>query len=327
MYNRLIIKGSYYDMGYALGKYFNKQIRKHYHGDSLEGFDSLLNKVKKELPLVYEEIRGRADGAQLDPLIILYLNSPEYYQGKDGCTSVIINKNDHFLFSHNEDDDVYDHEDLAIVKYDYGDYSEISFTTCKKLCGSCFGINSYGLIYSGNYLHHDIVDKGKLPRYLALRSIGSKKSSEEVIELLKTRDFASPFSINVGDRNNNTFNIEKAIDDIYIIEIKNHFGRANHFINIDNPKASVSSIFRQNKINELIRDVEDIEDIKKAMAYEGDDYNSSICLKYKTRIDDSITLANFSYDSQSRIISIKDVLMNDEYCFRYEDFEGEYYGF
>lgn len=324
------VTGTEYDMGYAVGKefkdYLQKSIEKYEEKFKIknvyENVKSMEEKLKKQFPKCLEEIYGRADGANVSRDATLLMFFPEIFRKIDGCTTVILKKeNGNFLFSHNEDDR-YNINNVALVKYKYSDYWIVGYTMAEKLTGSSFAFNSYGLVFSSNYIFDTKINLNNISRYIMVRDVMNSKSIEEAIEKLKNSQVASAFSLNILDINKNiAVNIEKDIEEIYVTNIEDRYARANHFTSKEYilPEDRKSTKFRDEKSNELIKLVDSknakIEDLINILNYEIDDYNESIFKDPKKYNDKSITVANFSCDNDLKNICIKDYL--GDYVFRY----------
>ena len=139
-------------------------------------------------------------------------------------------KNGKFLFSHNEDEKKYTFENTALIKYDYGQYWIVGYTMAEKLTGSSFGYNSYGLVFSSNYIYDTKIELSNISRYIMVRTVMNASTIEEVIRILKKCKVASAFSLNVLDTKTfKAINIEKDIEEIYVTNIEDRYARANHF--------------------------------------------------------------------------------------------------
>ena len=98
--------------------------------------------VKAQYPEAYEEILGRAEGSAMSEDAAFLMFFPEIFRRTDGCTTLMLRRSDgKFLFSHNEDDKGYDHDNSALITYDYGDHTIVGFTMTEKLTGYAFGWN------------------------------------------------------------------------------------------------------------------------------------------------------------------------------------------
>lgn len=333
---KYVVTGTDYDMGYQIGKIFKEYL----HNEIKKYDEKILNKnvyakVKElELKLKNEsfnclrEIYGRADGAEISRDSLLLMFFPEIYKRIDGCTTLILKKqNGKFLFSHNEDEKKYTSENTALIKYDYGQYWIVGYTMAEKLTGSSFGYNSYGLVFSSNYIYDTKIELSNISRYIMVKTVMNASTIEEVIRILKKCKVASAFSLNVLDiKTNKAINIEKDIEEIYVTNIEDRYARANHFTTKKDelPDEPISSKFRNEKSNELIKVIDrktaNIDNLKSILNYQTADYYQSIFKDPKKYSGKSITVANFSYDGEKNTIEIVDYLGDSKLKFAYEDF-------
>lgn len=335
MFKKIVVSGSYYEMGLKLGQFFKKPIQ-----ESILKFEEMLKEdemakklssCKKHIievfPSCMEEIKGRADGAGVNEDAYLLMCNPELYKKPAGCTTAIYHKEDCTYFSHNEDVDGLDHEKVALVKYLYDDHSSVAFTLYDRLAGSTHGFNSYGLVFSCNYIFHDEEDLSHLSRYIVSRPLIDARNIEEVFTILKNNKPAQPFSFNVLDSNTNeVFNIENDLEELYITPIEKKFSRSNHFINKENPKASENSKYRYQYAKEGMEKLNDdcsLEDVYKVLCYEDKEYVKSILMdpiKYKD-IDNSVTIDNMSFDSKTKEVTFTDYLDRTKLTMKMDEFE------
>lgn len=332
------VYGNEYEMGCQIGKKFKLYLAQkintyekviNENKDIYEKVKDMEEKLKKTYPKCLDEIYGRADGAEVPRDAMLLMFFPEIFKQIDGCTTVILKKNNNsVLFAHNEDDRNYNIENVAIVKYDYEDYWIVGYTMAEKLTGSSFAYNSYGIVFSSNYIYDIKIDLNNISRYIMVRDVMNSKSIEEVIYKMKNSKVASAFSLNVLDVNSNkVINIEKDIKDVYITDITDRYARSNHFIcKKDNlPNEPISSKFRYNKSKELLQMLNNtdsnIDDLVNILKYETDDYLESTYKNPEKYNDKSVTVSTFCIDSESKEITIYDYLGKSRLNFKYNEFD------
>ena len=108
--------------------------------------------------------------------------------------------------------------------------------------------------------------------------------------------------------------------------ITDRYARANHFTTkkVDLIEPLPSSKFRNEKSNELINKIDknnaNIEDLRTILNYETEDYYKSIFKSPKKYTDQSITVANFSYDVENNVIEIIDYLSDSKLMLEYNEF-------
>lgn len=320
----LELKGNDYEIGKKIGKTYQKYLKdlvkknKDKILDHQKELIKLKRFIKKDYPNIYNEILGRSDGARINIEEMIYILSPEFSFKEDGCTTIMIKDNNKDIyFSHNEDEFDFKKDNTFLAIYNYDDYSLIGYITPDLLLGSTFTINSYGLLFSSNYLFPNEINKNNISRYILERYLIDCKSISEVKRKLKSIDVASPFSFNVVDTKKKiAYNFEKDLDKLYEYELKDRYARANHFIlKKGKIKSSKSSSFRQLKTKELVKKLDKkkltLNKLLKIMNYQTKDYYKSIFLK-PGRLKNSKTVANISYSSKDDIVYIKDYLSNKE---------------
>ncbi len=322
---RFTVSGTSYEMGVQTAQAFLPwlvQVREKYEEkilstDVRESVLKMKAKVLQEYPAAYEEILGRAAGSGMSADAAFLMFFPEIFRKADGCTTLILRRSDgRFLFSHNEDDIAYDRDNTALVTYDHGDHQIVSFTMAEKLTGYSFGWNSYGLLYSSNYVYDTKLDLDNISRYVMVRDVMSAKTLEDAVYRLARMRVASAFSMNIYDRNENrAANVEKDTDAVYVTEIRDRYARANHFTTRKDsllPEPYASSAFRDERVNERILFVNAetavIDDLQTILNDSGEDWFHSVYkdpnrFPYKEK---SCTIANFSYDGLTDRILIRD---------------------
>lgn len=321
MLNYFEVSGTDYEMGFQISTYFkdylNKRIIDFNKKVNLtkEKIDFLKEKMKNNFPNLLQEIYGRADGAQVSRDSLLLMFFPEVYKRLDGCTTVIVKKINSVLFCHNEDNSKFNLENTALIKYNYKNRFVIAYTNAERLAGSAFSYNSYGLVFSCNYIYGGDTNLDNLSRYIVVRDLINSKSIDEVIEKLNKTNVASPFSINILDTNENTvINIEKDIQNLYITNINDKYARSNHFHKkeTDLTKLPESTKFRFEKINELIKKVDvntcTINDLIKILMYHTDDYNKCVYKEYNKFQGKAVTDATYCVNTLNDYLTIYDYI-------------------
>ena len=340
MYDKFILKGSDHEIGVKAGRIFKDPINAEIgiYEKMLEDektaviTERIISHMEKDLPRCLDEIYGRADGAGVDRKALVLFYSPEVYTEVDGCTTAFLKKKDRILFSHNEDDVACTHVNRNLLKLDYGNFWMVGMGDYHKLNGSNFGYNSKGLVFSCNYLFHNEVDLDNLSRYIVSRDVVESGSINECIEKLKARKPASAFSYNVIDiKTNEAVNIENDLHDMYITHIEDRFARSNHFLHKENDFASENSKYRYQFANERLSALDDdatLKDLVEVLSYENEEYVKSIFmdpLKYPDEKENTVTIANFAFDTLTKEIRMKDGLDHSECTLDYADFDGQVY--
>ncbi len=301
-----------YTNGKKSGKYFKKIIKENieYYRKNLEDekykniIISLSDKLQDEFPNYYDEIKGKADGAEVEFLEYFSMMCPELLDQTSHCTSIICRKKDRkFIISHNEDDD-YKEGNFCISKIKTLDGWFVTNDIYNMPFGNGFSWNSSGIIKTINYTHEPNVNLMNLPRYFSQRHISEADSIDDLIERCSKLRPASGYHVNAIDiKNNIAVSIEVYPDDIDVLYIDNYYIHSNHYIHnryknkIYTDKGS-NSVFRLKKANELYSNLKEknIVNIKSILDYRSieDKFENSI---FQTEKDPYITGMKFSFDN------------------------------
>ncbi len=314
-----------FENGKKSGEYFRKIIQ-----NQLQKIDSLLSnekflsqskvlsmKLKEKYPTYYDEIYGKAKGANVDFDKYFLFLCPELYEKQDHCTTIICkNLNNNFILSHNEDDE-YTEDNFCLSKIKIKNGWFATNDIYHMPFGNGFSWNSFGIVKTINYCHEEYPNWENFSRYISQRHISEANSIEDLIKRCNEIKPASGFHVNALDINKNiavtievyTDKIDvKYIDDFYIHS--NHFLRGNQKNLIDEGS---NSIFRQDKATDLFIKLKnhDLKSIKNILNYrsEDDTFEHSI---FQTKKDPYITGMNFSYDIDTKNKVLLDVYVNDE---------------
>lgn len=335
------VAGNDYQMGFTVGVAFKDYLQgiaarrgELFEDPDVEAFvNGLIARIEDETPDCMEELRGRAAGAGIPLGLMVVLSSPEISSLKGGCTTAVLKKPDGaWLFSHNEDEVGFTKDNVALVKYVYDDAWIVGYTMAETLVGRSFAYNSYGMVFSCNFLLGARRDVSYPSRYIAIRSILKARSLDEALDMMKAAHTASSFSLNVLDtRTGMAANVEKTVDDTYITPITDRFSHANHFIAAaDELSFGVNTYHRGAKAQELLGQVNagaaGVDDIIGVLSYEGEDYWHSILKRPETfkalweKSHKSVTVANFAFDGENHRVLIHDYLDDDVLQMPYDRF-------
>jgi len=279
----------------------------------------LLEKIRNEFPKYYEEIKGKADGLEIDILLYFSVLCPELFKlNFEHCTTIIAKKeNGNYILSHNEDDDyVVGNFCLSKVKIDNGNWF-ITNDMYNMPFGNGFSWNSYGIFKTINYCHDEETNLDNLPRYFSQRHISEASSIDDLIRRCKEIKTASGYHINAIDINNNiAVSIEVYKEDISVKYVDDFYVHSNHYIhgNIDNKMVDEgsNSIFRLNKAIELVKENNrDFKEIRNILKYRSSKnlFNKSI---FQTMSDPYITIANISIDTERKDEIFLEIYYNNE---------------
>lgn len=319
-------KGAY-ENGRISGVYFkniiNSSIAKYksvfYDKVKFEKCKNISNLLKKEFPLYYEEIRGKANGSNVDFDVYFSIMCPEILNLDCHCTTIVCKKkNGQFIISHNEDDD-YVKGNFCISKITTNDGWFVTNDIYNMPFGNGFSWNSFGIIKTINYCHESNINENKLPRYFSQRHISEAKSIDDLIKRCNDIRPASGYHVTALDINKNiAVSIEVYPDSIDVEYIDNYYIHSNHYIHgnyRNNPVTDEgsNSIFRQNKATELFNKVNEknLKNIKDILDYRDktDRFEYSI---FQTNDDPYITGMNISFDIDNKDVINLSVYPNNE---------------
>lgn len=286
------VHGNEYEMGYQVGEVF-----KDYLQGLIPRFEKMLGdaemraavegvtaKLRLQYPNLLMEMEGRADGAGIPRDAAMLMFFIELYTHQNGCTTAILKKeNGHVLFCHNDDEFSYHTDNVALIKYNYGDFWIISYTVAYALAGSAFSWNSAGMVFSSNFIFGSQVDFYSISRFVMERDIINARSMDEAMEKLRSCQVASAFSLNILDSNTDAVvNVEKDLTDLYVTPISDRYARSNHFIakTKDLLEPPAETVFRYQKAKELLAGVDaataTITELMDILHYQSEDYETSI---------------------------------------------------
>lgn len=304
----LNLNNSAYENGRVSGSYFFQQVKK----EDIQSYinlmnkdkcKSLLDKLQREYPRYYEEVKGKADGLCLDVLEYFTCLCPEINNySVEHCTSMIGKKdNGHFVLSHNEDD-IYIDGNFCLSKVWFDD--ERWFMTNDMLnmpFGNGFSWNSYGIVKTINYCHDENVNVDALSRYFLQRHISEACSLEDVIQRCKEMKVASGFHVIALDiHKQEAISIEVYSDGMSILPIETVYVHTNHYLHNqrdEDPKVDEgsNSVFRLEKAIELLGAEYTKEVFKGILDYHSGDNQISV---FQNKTTENITLANLTLDSE-----------------------------
>ncbi len=311
--DKLLLNGTPYENGKVSGEYFRKVIsdeilhtmhRIDNDEELRNGCERLLERLKDEYPVYYEETRGKADGLGVPLLNYFSILCPELLNMKgDRCTTIICRQDSgSFLISHNEDDD-YLEGNFAFSKV-YLD--EDTWFVTNDMYNMPFGNgpswNSHGIFKTINFCHEDNFNYDNLPRYFAQRHLTEASSIGDLIKRCEDFRCASGFHVTALDINTNeAVSVEVYSDGISVVHIDDWYIHSNHYIHGErrhspSPAPGSNSIFRLAKAEELFEDAErDMLDIMMILSYRGDEdsYEDSI---FSKKTDPMMTLFNITFD-------------------------------
>ena len=215
--------GTHYEVGYAIGNQFSKQINTFCanfslmkttllsYYDSPEGrgiFEGFLRTCSEEFPQYVEEIQGMSHGSGipfeklfllncLNEMIILGHDPKKFEDKVVGCTAVFINQPDLKILAHNEDHtpqmQTYTYivsckiDDTAVTKKVIQESREYITAYCYPgfLPGGTFGFNNHGMAFAFNYLYSARSFAECVPQQFSNRSLLTASSASQAVRILE----------------------------------------------------------------------------------------------------------------------------------------------
>lgn len=268
--------GTHYDVNLKIGQLFKNEVCEVLKDIN---FNAKLNYLKNMLEFlnanhqnIYQEVLGRAKGAEIQPIEYLAICSYEIWdKNLDKCTDIFYCDKTTKCILHNEDGDV----ETKLIKLlcHYEDETIFDLACFDTLHGSTFTANKF-LSFSINYIYNDNYNFDGIPTYLLGRIIASCKSIKEVKKILKTIKICGSISINLFDNlENKMYSIEMIYDKYVIKEISRLFFRTNHIINdelsymVKLPKKLNTTFTRYKVLSENIKMISTLDDAKKLILF------------------------------------------------------------
>lgn len=286
------VHGNEYEMGFQTGGIFRKFLQgaapkyeKKLSDSAVRSIvEGTMEKLARQYPKLLMEMNGRADGAGIPRDAAMLMFFTELHTPRNGCTTAILKKKDgHILLCHNDDEFTYHADNVALIKYNYGDSWIVSYTVADTLAGSAFSWNSAGMVFTSNFIFGAEPDFSSISRFEMERDIINAKSMDEAVEKLQGCRVASPFSMSILEcRSETVINAEKDLQDLYITPIRDRFARSNHFLAKPGPlpEPSQETVNRYHRAKELLdivdADTADISDLLRILNDQSAFYDTSV---------------------------------------------------
>lgn len=252
-YPMLEVKGSYYEIGFAIGENFRDRIKKgferrsewftglrdYYVHDKDRYFDKLKEESEKHFPNIMEEMRGMADGSGIPFDDLFLLNVKAEMSAKmaaqkrevSGCSTIYLTDSTHKWLFHNEDGNNAYSDLMYIVKATTpSGVTILALTYPGHLMGNGPSINSYGISQTTNYIGSEIFKIG-VPRYILNRAPLEAKSLDEAVKLSTFSPRAYAYHHNLGSfTEKRLLSVEVTPDNYQVKEPYGIYFHTNHLI-------------------------------------------------------------------------------------------------
>jgi len=260
-----VFSGTRYDIGRQLGALFASHIRRDVEDcrespPPVRDLSSVLlathDLVTRLLPQVAEELRGMAEGAGVRPLDLLLTFYEELWDAEDqetGCTDIVAAGVATFdgqtLMGHNNDE-APEAPPPFLLRLAPVDGPVV---TGVALGGTGFsvGVNSYGLVLSGNQVTARDVKPG-LPRLLLVRAALDQPSIEEALKVLAHPARASSYNNVLADDMGQVISVEGSGRHMQIVMPKANgvLTHSNHYPHPKMKPVEGKGDFRSTKLRE-----------------------------------------------------------------------------
>ena len=286
----LEITGKHYQIGYAIGRYFKKEIhtsfkirktwfktlKSYIKKDNHQIFLSLKAKAEAYFPHLIDELSGMAAGSGIpfDDLFLLNIKAEVSAKNASeeeppGCSTIhLITGKQKWLF-HNEDGNIAYRNLMFIVKATVP--SGVTFLTlCYPgyLMGNGPSLNSHGLIQTTNFIS-GLNCKNGIPRYFLGRAVLEAISLDDALRIATHPDRAFAYHHNLASfSENRILSLEVTPDNYHLKEPDFIYVHTNHLI-LDQTKSfpqeteyvNLSSISRYDVITNAIHKLSGVKQI------------------------------------------------------------------
>lgn len=287
-YQVLDIKGSYQDVGFAIGESFRQEIQEDIEKRKVEipNYESYLEKSKEYFnftksifPNLIVETEAIAKAAGVGVVDYFFVNNRETYDeaelydkreavNPDHCTIVVGFGKDGLIVGHNEDWSIDAQDNIYILKATIGDVSFIGLNYKTAMVGVAASMNSYGLVQCINDLYQ--TNQFGVPKNYLARAVLECRTLDEAESLIRDTKRASGFN-HVLAQGNEARNIEIAGDKMAVEKVvKKPYVHTNHYTSLEMQSLekfhTKSSEARYGRAKELLKDSMEFEDIKNLLS-------------------------------------------------------------
>lgn len=188
-----------------------------------------LEYTEKYFPRYVEELRGYAEGANVDFLDLwtLSLEDEVHDNRADKCTTIITNAGK--LISHNEDWGKDSEDHVCVLLKKIGALRTFELYYMNTLGGNSISINSHGYVVSVNTLVHGERKKG-VPRNVIARLLSETNDPEADFQKISEMPRSLGFSFNILNREGVIWNIEYSSIGAVIKKHSAPFIHTNHYL-------------------------------------------------------------------------------------------------
>lgn len=287
-YQVLDIKGSYQDVGLAIGESFKKEIQEDVEKRKVEipNYDLYLEKSKEYFsftkgifPNLISETEAIAKAAGVSVFDYFFINNRETYDeaelydkkeavNPDHCTIVVGFGKDGLIVGHNEDWSIDAQDNLYVLKAAIGDISFVGLNYKTAIAGVAASMNCYGLVQCINDLYQ--TNQFGVPKNYLARAVLECRTLDEAENLIRNTKRASGFN-HVLAQGNEVRNIEIAGDKMAVEKvIQKPYVHTNHYTSPDMQSLekfhTKSSESRYERAKELLKENMEFEDIKSLLS-------------------------------------------------------------
>jgi len=251
----LEVSGTYYEIGYEIGKEFTYQIEKAFEGlqdiyavvddliaiDTVKYYTQYVDTVNETFPQFIQELEGMADGSG-QPFRKFFISSmlSEYAhllgmksnENLLGCSTVSFVKDGKLYLAHNEDGKYILKDLIFIVKAHPVDKpSFISFVLPGLVLSVGPAMNDAGIFYSGNYVSGTEFKEGGIPYAFIERSLMEAVNIDDAIAKATIPGRAYCYHINIASKEDKKIvSLEVTPSTYFLEEVDGFFVHTNHFI-------------------------------------------------------------------------------------------------
>ena len=248
----LEISGNHYQIGYAIGDHFSREIRdslkrrqawfselkRWVDQDKSQTFNSLKAKAEAHFPALIDELTGMSAGSGIpfDDLFLINIKAEigaknRALKDPPGCSTItLIQGNQKWLF-HNEDGDIAYRDLMFVVKATLpSGVTLLSLCYPGHLMGNGPSMNSHGIIQTTNFIYGLHCRTG-IPRYFLGRAVLEAASLEDAVAMVTRQDRAYSYHHNLASTDENRIlSIEVTPEHHHIEEPASLYVHTNHLI-------------------------------------------------------------------------------------------------